>query len=377
MLISCCIRIRTLVLPVIKFQWQRKQILTSTIINSMSILIVLYYLIVLSTCTRIEYSETGSRGFKSINITSTVLSDRTISVYTSAIRTVNYYDGDNELSVVTDLPQLRNIYIERVKQRFLPVFINVPNLDTISVERNELVLVTRDRFSALRIVYVFLRFNKLLQIEDGSFGTSVKHVYLACNFLTNIRKEWFQNPNIVNVIDLDDNNIQSIEEDTFKNFRKLEYFYILHNNLKTIGDGAFSGSGFISELSIGFNDLKELRPEIFNRNVTVERLDISYNKLTFLHKELMKKIRLVDSPTIDGNPWQCSCYYHHIRRWLPWKYYEEHKDRPGEPRCVSVLGDFSRRCRTYVSEELIATFLRESSPPPNKKGEFCVNKIYG
>lgn len=90
----------------------------------------------------------------------------------------------------------------------------------------------------------------------------------------------------------------------------------------------------------------------------------------------MSRLHVVNAPQIDGNPWQCSCYYDHIIKWINWQGYGNitNKDRPGEPRCVVGNGIFADQCIYTNDEESLQLFFKASSPPPETKKQYCDQK---
>lgn len=328
-------------------------------------------------CTNVSISEFGKGTvYRTVNIGNIVnLNNNVLSPKTNSIKQVIYSSKNRQISVVENLPELRSIYIERVEQQIIPEFKNVPKLSDVYMQSNDFVFIKKENFGYTNAVYIFLRFNSVYQIEDGSFGPKVKHVYLQCNNIRHVSPEWFQNPAVVNVLDLDENDIEYLQEGTFKDFKKLEYLYLVANGLKRIGDNAFSGTNFISELWLGSNEITELPATIFgSENVVMERLDISYNKLTFLTKDFLKQVNVTVSISLDDNPWQCSCYYYHILDWAGSRISSE-KARSGEPRCVGEYGPISRKCKYWVDKSIIDIYRKEVSPPLINRDIICTRMI--
>lgn len=325
------------------------------------------------SATSIEFFILRTSSVNTINLNGGEISDRYLSLFTNNINKITYSGTDEQINIVANLPELRVFNLEGQKQLFVPTFQNLPKIESLSLDRNELFSVQRDSFRTIPVVYLHLQKNSISQIQDGSFGTNLKHIYLACNMLQSIESVWFQNPAKIEVLDFDANNITFIRPYALQSFTALSYLYLLHNNLKTISIGVMPNRNFFSELWLGYNSLTELNPSIFAEgNITVEWLDISFNKLSFLTPEFMERIHPVDTPLIDGNPWQCPCYYYQIIRWMPWASYGIiPKDRPGEPRCVADSGAFATTCVPVVNLELIDYFMKHTTPGPENKEIYC------
>lgn len=340
-------------------------------------LVLLTQWFLLCGCTKIEYHDASSSNNKYLDISSKVVSGQNVPGTTVGISRVWYRDRE-EIRWVKDLPMLRYVKIESAGQEFVPKFRNVPKLESVFLEKNEITYVSDEHFGSTTLVYAFLRFNIIRAISEGTFGERVKHVYLSCNNLTRFDSEWFQNPARLEVLDLDANNIRHIEEGALEKFIKLDYIYLMHNGLLTIGDRAFSHRNFISEMWLAFNHLTAFPETIFkDTNVTIELLDISFNKLTYLPRKLMENLKVLSTPHIDGNPWQCPCYYPEIITWINWETYGKliDRDRPREPRCVVSKGRFRNTCVDQIDIEAIRFFLTNSSPPPEDRASYCHQKM--
>lgn len=330
---------------------------------------------ILTKSLNISYSEVGSSTFQTVDIENVIKIDSFIlNPKTNTIKIQIYSNNDKQIKKVEDLPNLRTIFIEDVRQRAIPEFKFLPVLTDIYMQSNELVYVKKDNFGQTNAVYLFLRFNNIFYIEDGSFGPKTKHVYLQCNQLDQFNPNWFQNPAILNVLDLDQNNIQTIQNSAFRGFKKLEYIYLTGNGIKKIGDHPFPTSTFISELWLGSNELMSLPETLFDNPVLLERLDISYNKLNYLSSNFLDKVKIMESLSIDGNPWHCSCYYFHL---IPWggSKISFKESKKGEARCISEDGPLNKKCKPKaIDEHLVKIFMKEISLP-RSKSYICDNKI--
>lgn len=343
----------------------------STLISSS---ILLLFLLSIDCDAAILEIHDGHSTSRVISTESIILDNSVLPPSTLSLKKVRYLPHDEEISRIHNLQNLRFVKIEGVNQQFLPEFKQLPKLESIYFEHNDIIYVSRGHISTVPVVYVFLRFNNLLQIEDKSFGPNLKHVYLSCNQLTKFSPDWFQNPSRLEVLDLDANRIRAIGEFALKNFVKLDYLYLMHNGLYTIGDGAFPNRVSFSELWLAYNNLKTFSSDAFSpSNITIDHLDIAFNKLTYLSKKFMEKVHMKNTPHIDGNPWQCSCYYDQIIKWIPWDSYGEliDRDRPYEPRCVVNRGALANACVYKSDDASIDFFLRSSSAPPQDREKYC------
>lgn len=100
-------------------------------------------------------------------------------------------------------------------------------------------------------------------------------------------------------------------------------------------------------------------------------LDIEFNNLTFLSTELMKKLNLILTPRVEGNPWHCPCW-DMIRQWIPWWTYKitSPRHKYGEPRCI-VSKHPADECIQEVDEEMIMHYSKHISSTENNTEGYC------
>lgn len=339
----------------------------------MLLLLVLFpFATVFCVDTLIGYRVRGVDHFKYISekkITLNLISD------SSDIIDVIRYGQFPQIDYVGDLPSVAEIKITRVRQKLIPRFDNLSKIHTIDLDINDIHVVPYGLFTSVSVRKVCLNNNKIAHIEEGSFGFFVSEVHLKCNKLTNFKQTWFQNPSNVNTINLEGNKIEFLEHNTFANFPNLENIHLSYNSLYAISDGAFSNRDKFNILSLGFNNLTELQSTIFkDGNITIKDLRIPYNRLTFLSRDFLARVNTYWRAWIDGNPWQCPCYYYQILRWMTWKEYGEwirFRDREGEPRCIVAKNQNSNKCIEKVDFELIREFADYAAPPPKNPEQFC------
>lgn len=335
-----------------------------------SILILIISVLLPISATIVQYTEVGSDVSQVQEIRGRILTGQTLSLYTININSVSYVKNNEELIRVADFPTLRNLNLDNSNHRYIPELKNLPSLENLYMEKNDILYIPYGRFTSIPIVYLFLRYNNIQQIEDSSFGKNLKHLYLSCNNLQYFEPKWFTNPTKLEVLDLDANKITSLQPNAFIQFINLKYIYLLHNGLHTIGPGAFSGRTYYDEVWLGFNNLTKLPSNAFqNYEITIEVFDISFNKLTYLEQDFMTKFKQKTTPYIDGNPWECSCY-HNIIQWVNWRTYNKRKGvERGDPSCVVSLKNSV--CEERVNSEIIQYFQQFSSKNPENRYSYC------
>lgn len=302
------------------------------------------------------------------------VNEETVPEGTVGLFVDKYSGGDTQITKISDLPNLKNIWMYANGQEFLVVLENLPNIIEADVSRNELSYVSKTMFSNVQVRSLWLNGNKIRTIENGAFGKNITSVSLYCNLLKMFKPEWFQNPSIVTWLELHGNKITHIKENAFKSFPNLKGINLVMNEIYSIGDGAFSGRNIYDEIYLAYNQLTELKPSIFTGRVRINNFDIRYNNLTFLSTEFLNNTSIGSIHLIDGNPWDCACYLNHITKWVRWDKYGQNvhhpKDRAGQPRCVSKKDD-KYKCNEIVEEDLIYYYMDHSTPPINERGKYC------
>lgn len=336
------------------------------------VVIFIQFASVICSDTLIGYRVKGIDHFKYVSekkITLNLISE------SSDIIDVIRYGQYPQIDYVGDLPGITEVKITRVRQKFVPRFDNLTSIDTIDLDINDITTIPYGLFTSISVRKISLNNNKISTIEEGSFGFFLTELHLKCNKLTKFKPTWFQNPSTLTTVNLEGNKIEFLEHNTFSTFPNLENILLTYNNLYAISDGAFSNRLKFNLISLGFNNLTQLQQSIFkDANITIKDFRIPYNRLTFLSTKFLSKVQTFWRSWIDGNPWQCPCYYYQILRWMSWKNYGEwirFRDREGEPRCIVAKNQNSNKCIESVDFELIREFSDFAAPPPRNKEQFC------
>lgn len=331
------------------------------------VLLVLQLVFVFSGGTVIERENSRDPPF---NITGTELSSKNFKFPDHELYVVYYIPTEEQIALVTDLPHLTNIFIDEVGQKRLPTFKKLPKLYEISLEDNKIETVPKDSFSTTPVYDVNLGNNQISKIEDGAFGKEVRRIYLTCNELSKIDIKWFQNPTVLEELDIGGNKIEVIEKGFFKKFSSLHRIVLSYNHLKVIGDGTFSGRNHFYVLRLDHNSLTELKPTIFQEgNITIDFFDISHNNISFLYRSFRDKVRLRMRPRVGGNPWQCPCYQQ-IKQWRPNKGLEFYpRDPTTKPKCVT--SEKSDKCIELIEQETLNSFQKQKTITTKSRDEVC------
>lgn len=324
----------------------------------------------IETGINLQFSDETYKNLTKFQITEDVLESDRPFIKISGYNQVNY----NRL-VLSHLRSVQAVYIIKAGLYIPPRFINLQNLYEVFIKGNSFSTLTKDIFENCHLItFLTLSNNRISAVETKSFSPTIAYLDLKCNELREIKEEWFEKPSIIRTLHLSGNFIEKIQENQFKNFIQLDTLDLSYNRIHQIGSRAFGNHNNFNTLYLSYNNLKKLPEDLFdNDHVSIESLRIDFNNLSYIPLSWNKTVEVLDTPYIDGNPWQCTCYLNYIIKWIPWRSYGTYvpRDRKGEPRCVAVGGIFKDQCVEIVSEHLLETFAGEVSPPPENREKQC------
>lgn len=254
----------------------------------------------------------------------------------------------------------------------IPKFVQLKKLSDVEMTGNNFENLPNDTFvMSNSVISLRLGNNKISNIETNFFGPNLYYVYLECNKLKYFNKEWFQNPSSVLYLSLSGNFIETIKEKSFSNFSSLVHLYLELNNIFEIENNAFPNKDYFYYIDLSYNNLTKL-PSNFSasKNVIIYELKLGYNNLSFVPKNWLNSIRFnYLNPTIDGNPWQCTCLINNITKWMTAADLPEHED---PDTCFEIPGYNDKYCKEEVNHDIIKIYASMRSPPKRTREKFCV-----
>lgn len=290
--------------------------------------------------------------------------------------TISKYDThESQITKVESMLEIEQVDFQREKQKIMITFKNVPKLRSISGANNFIKYIKSNMFGNTNVETVWIYSNNISSIEDGSFGKKIKIVSMYCNQLKVFRPEWFRNPSILTILDLNGNHIQYIQNNAFRNFSSLDRIDLGFNRIQTIGPGAFTSRTSFLQVLLAHNNLKEINSNIFQDNyITIKLFDLRYNSLTFLPKKLLNWLTVRRTPLLYGNPWKCSCYNHYLLTLKNWSnsnitdFQKILTRKFNGPTCVDT---FESTCLESIQEELIYRYNKNTMEPFTNRNEYC------
>lgn len=287
---------------------------------------------------------------------------RNNTIHTLELLSKEPKDENKPLKMIANFAFLQYINISNFELETIPKFLNLPLAEFIIFEYNDLTKITANSFSNLpNLTILEFSSNIIEEIENNAFGQFLREVYLNCNLLTEVKKSWFENPAVLEILSITNNKISFLDENLLQNFVNLKVVNFANNVITTIGDGAFSGSHY-KYISIQGNQISELRSTVFSTSdVTIDLFNIGLNKMNFLAQNLLDKLK-VKRFLIFGNPWQCPCLKK-ITNWLVKSGVsskmiasDRQKWSENNPVCIYALS-FANTCIEVVDNELYTSYL--------------------
>lgn len=161
-------------------------------------------------------------------------------------------------------------------------------------------------FSSLKnMIALYLRYNRLTEIPDGSFkGVSqLRWLDLGFNTIANISKEALDGSVYLRKLDLQNNLLTSVP--SFKSKIRLQMLRLSGNRIRKLSSSSFSRNfRAVRELYFDNVGLQKVTSSAFSRLRRLDVLDFRNNSLTSLSVSQLKSSMTV---YLSGNPWKCDC----------------------------------------------------------------------
>lgn len=348
--------------------------MSSKEVNMLKTVILLQCAVVI-LCFDIDHTnsrpfETELMNFTKVIINESEISPKTLQYVEMKQIIFNKYKNEDEeqVDIISDLPQLELFQMEDGNQVFIPNFKNLPKLEWLYMARNKFTYLKKESIGDTPLKNINIENNELSKIEKGSFGTKIEHIEMKCNKLKTFSISWFRNASNLIFLNLAGNLLTKIDPYQFTPFDKLDFIVLSYNQIVSIGEGAFTKQKMFNMFDVAHNYIQEIPTSVFSEKTDIVSIYINNNKLTFLSPELIKKINITWSIFFEDNPWQCSCW-EEMKQLIPIERYKSRRDQE-RPVCVASLS-FADHCVPFVEKELIEYYEKNLDPPSRDKGYYC------
>lgn len=247
---------------------------------------------------------------------------------------------------------------------FLPSYLSCPDKclcssQTVKCQNQDLDSIPQSIPANTK--FLFVTGNKILQINNGSFPTSLNlltELYLSGNQMEHVDARTFQNlPNLTR-LDLSNNTLKTFSEEAFPggsklqvlNFSRSLYNYsfteqllsflpianlsqlrsldLSNNDVMILPDGIFMGLSKLISLNLHNSSLLTVQSGLlWNSSLLatqkqtlplLQDLDLRDNSLKNLPMATLEEFSLLSDLRIQlvGNPWRCTCFIENLLMWL-------------------------------------------------------------
>ncbi|CAH0384158.1 unnamed protein product [Bemisia tabaci] len=224
-------------------------------------------------------------------------------------RLKDLYLNNNEISMIAErslhgLKQLQIFDLSSNRIVSLPVDMFRDCADSITeiyLQNNSINVLSPELFTNLnQLMSLDLSFNQLTSawINKDTFSGLIRLVLLnlSHNSIARLDASMFHDLYTLQILNLQNNQIESIQPDTFAPMSNLHTLKLSSNKIKSIDVYAFNGLYVMSYLSLDYNMIERLHPDVFKNCTGLQDLYLSSNRLSVVPAALrdMHLLRTVD-----------------------------------------------------------------------------------
>ncbi|XP_012791541.2 leucine-rich repeat-containing protein 19 [Sorex araneus] len=109
------------------------------------------------------------------------------------------------------------------------------------------------------------------------------------------------------------NRVSILQNNSFGNQSNLEILNVCSNSIHVIQQEAFAGLIKLQQLHLCQNKILQLNPDVFVPLQSLTLLNLQSNLISYFD---LPQLFHLESITLDGNPWNCSCSLLNLLNWL-------------------------------------------------------------
>lgn len=233
-----------------------------------------------------------------------------------------------------NMPKLDYLCLEHNNIEHIPpdAFSRLPNLQFLEIQRNTFEHLDANAFKGLNLVeYLTIRYNKLQSIDPVALSSMKKldTVYFTSNRLKlllnglftgldNLHKVSITNNKVEMILDthafanlridsvvVSTSKVKYLPEEVFKGSTNLHYLDLHSNKIETLPLKIFATNTGLVDLNLSRNKIQNLPDGIFSELKELEAMDLSYNHLSvlrgdlFIHNTKLNRIKLSNNRLTD------------------------------------------------------------------------------
>uniref|UniRef100_A0AAA9S5P1 Leucine rich repeats and immunoglobulin like domains 1 n=1 Tax=Bos taurus TaxID=9913 RepID=A0AAA9S5P1_BOVIN len=268
-----------------------------------------------------DYLDCGGRGLaalpgdlpawtRSLNLSYNKLSEIDPAGFEDLPNLQEVYLNNNELTAIPSLGSasshivslfLQHNRIRSVEGRQLKAYLSLHVLD---LSANNITEIRSTCFPhGLPLTELNLASNRISTLESGAFdglSRSLLTLRLSKNRITQLPVKAFKLPRLTQ-LDLNRNRIRLIEGLTFQGLDSLEVLRLQRNNISKLTDGAFWGLARMHALILSFNNLTRLDEESLADLSSLSILRLSHNSISHIAEGAFRGLKSLRVLDLDHN----------------------------------------------------------------------------
>ena len=179
---------------------------------------------------------------------------------------------------------------------------SLSRLEDLILDGNQVGALPEDLFTSLgKLRFFWASGNQLAGLPAVGPGSTVEHVGLNSNNLTELPTGWLGDASKVRLLFLNDNRIQALEPGAFSGATRVTDLHLEKNQLTALPDGIFDGMANLRWLFLSENRLTKLPEGIFADQSKVWRLFLDGNELEDLPPGLLSSMPRLQWLGLDRN----------------------------------------------------------------------------
>ncbi|KAF7669756.1 hypothetical protein LDENG_00124370 [Lucifuga dentata] len=197
-------------------------------------------------------------------------------------------------------------------------FHNVSQLTELSLEGNKISELAHNIFSVLTKLEVLnLRGNLLTTFSSKIFGidlSALKELNLKGNKLTELTS--LSSLTSLTHLILSSNQLSNLPNDIFNNLTALENLDLSENQFTLLPEKIFYELFSMQVVHLHKNSLSKVDANLFESQLLIQQVYLSDNQLQTLPLGFLDPFVLQHTLRLHGNPWRCDCHMWYLHDWL-------------------------------------------------------------
>lgn len=153
------------------------------------------------------------------------------------------------------------------------------------------------------------------QLQNFQLYNLHKLIIANCTLLQ-VDREAFTGLSILIELDLSYNQIKVIYAGTFHPLIKIRKILLHDNEIEGIDDRTFENLQYLSHVELKNNKIHHVGVQAFINVITLKIIDLANNRLKVLNVDTFRSLTHLNSLTLGGNDWNCSCELKDFRNFV-------------------------------------------------------------